>query len=122
VERFQDFSRRRHDKFDRPLDWDPRAFVADAFGITVGEPRTVVVRFGPTVAEYIRERRWHRSQGLSDRPDGSVEVVLRCALAPELKHWILGFGADAEVLEPAELRAEVEGVLQRALDRYQGAS
>ncbi|MFH1463908.1 MAG: WYL domain-containing protein [Pseudomonadota bacterium] len=122
VERFQDFSRRRHEKFDRPLDWDPRAFVADAFGITVGDPRTVVVRFSPAVAEYIRERRWHRSQGLSDRPDGSVEVVLRCALTPELKQWILGFGADAEVLEPAELRAEAAAVLRRALDRYQDAS
>jgi len=121
VERFQDFSRRRHEKFERPADWDPRAFVADAFGITAGDPRTVVVRFSPAVAEFIRERRWHRSQGISDRPDGAVEVMLRCALTPELKQWILGFGADADVLEPAELRAEVHAVLARALQHYQAA-
>ena len=119
VERFQDFSRRRREKYERPTGWDARAFVADAFGITGGEPRTVVVRFSPAVAEFIRERRWHRTQGLAERPDGSVEIVLRCAVTPELRQWILGFGADAEVLEPADLRAEVGGTLRQAAGLYE---
>lgn len=118
VERFIGFARRRRDKFVRPAAWDPRSFVADAFGIMAGPPRTVVVRFAPDVAEYIRERRWHRSQGLVGRPDGSVEVLLRCALTPELRQWILGFGADAEVLEPEELRTEIRDALERAAARY----
>jgi len=118
VERFLAFSRRRREKFNRPTEWDPRTFVADAFGITLGPPRTVVVRFSPEVAEFIRERRWHRSQGLVSRPDGSVEILLRCAVTPELRQWILGFGADAEVLEPEDLRTEIRGALERAAQRY----
>ncbi len=118
VERFQKFERRRKDKFWRPVDWDAQAFVRDAFGITGGQPRTVVVRFSPSVAEYIRERRWHRSQGILDRPDGSVEVVLRCAVTPELKQWILGYAGDAVVLEPLDLADEIRGVLGAALQQY----
>ncbi len=118
VERFQSFVRRRKEKFNRPPEWNPQKFVAAAFGITVGNPQTVVVRFSPDVAEFIRERRWHRSQGFLDRPDGSVEVVLRCAITPELKQWILGYAADAQVLEPAELREEIRATLRRAVRRY----
>jgi predicted DNA-binding transcriptional regulator YafY len=119
VERFQDFTRRRREKFERPADWDPQAFVRDAYGITVGERRTVLVRFSPQVAEFIRERQWHTSQGIMERPDGSVEVLLRCAVTPELKQWILGYAADAEVLEPAELREEIHTTLLEAAARYQ---
>jgi predicted DNA-binding transcriptional regulator YafY len=119
VERFQDFTRRRREKFERPTDWDPQAFVRDAYGITVGERRTVLVRFSPQVAEFIRERQWHTSQGIMERPDGSVEVLLRCAVTPELKQWILGYAADAEVLEPAELREEIHTTLLEAAARYQ---
>jgi predicted DNA-binding transcriptional regulator YafY len=118
VERFQDFTRRRKEKFARPEDWDPQAFVRDAYGITVGEPCTVLVRFSPRVAEFIRERRWHSSQGIAERPDGSVEVLLRCAVTPELKQWILGYAADAEVLEPASLRDEIRDTLLEAAARY----
>ena len=122
VERFQHFSRRRKEKFERPSDWDPQAFVRDAYGITVGERRTVLVRFSPRVAEFIRERQWHRSQGLMERPDGSVEVLLRCAVTPELKQWILGYAADAEVIEPEDLRAEIHNTLLEAADRYRAGS
>ncbi|MBN1334996.1 MAG: WYL domain-containing transcriptional regulator [Deltaproteobacteria bacterium] len=118
LERFLSFERRRKEKFGRPASWDPVAFVADAFGIIGGPPRAVVVRFSSEVAEYIRERRWHRSQGFLDRPDGSVEVVLRCAITPELKQWILGFGPDAEVLEPEDLRRDVQEALEQAARRY----
>jgi predicted DNA-binding transcriptional regulator YafY len=118
VERFQDFERRRKEKFSRPVDWDPQAFVRDAYGITIGEPRTVLVRFSPRVAEFIRERQWHTSQGIIERPDGSVEVLLRCAVTPELRQWILGYAADAEVLEPADLREEIHRTLLEAAVRY----
>jgi predicted DNA-binding transcriptional regulator YafY len=77
------------------------------------------VRFSPQVAEFIRERQWHTSQGIMERPDGSVEVLLRCAVTPELKQWILGYAADAEVLEPAELREEIHTTLLEAAARYQ---
>ncbi len=42
----------------------------------------------------------------------------RVAGTREIRIWILGWGADAEVLEPAELRAELAEEHRRAADRY----
>jgi predicted DNA-binding transcriptional regulator YafY len=119
IERFLSFARRRKEKFERPQAWDPRDFVADAFGITVGRPQTVVVRFSEEVAEFIRERCWHQSQVFADLAGGGVRMTIRCAITPELKQWILGFGADARVEEPAELRDEIRDTLVSAAAHYQ---
>lgn len=78
------------------------------------EPTDVVIRFSPAVAKRAAETRWHPSQELERQPDGSLIWRGRVAGLREIRIWILGWGADAEVLEPAELRAAVADELQRA--------
>ena len=39
---------------------------------------------------------------------------------PEIKTWVLGFGADAELLEPKEKRKELRQELAAAGERYSG--
>ncbi|MDQ3938317.1 MAG: WYL domain-containing protein [Chloroflexota bacterium] len=82
------------------------------------EPVEVVVRFSVAVAKRAAETRWHPSQSLESQPDGSLIWRGRVAGLREIRVWILGWGADAEVLEPAALRAEVAADLRRAADLY----
>jgi predicted DNA-binding transcriptional regulator YafY len=74
-------------------------------------------RFSASQAPYIRERAWHPSQKIETEPDGSIILTLRVADLWEVKFWLIGFGAEAEVSEPAELRddvtAECLGVVRR---------
>jgi predicted DNA-binding transcriptional regulator YafY len=80
----------------------------DSFGVHSGtEIRTVIVRFTPVVADYIREKRWHPSQELQDLPDGGVELRLQLGSLVEIRRWILGWGPDAWVIEPSELADQV---------------
>ena len=51
------------------------------------------------------ETRWHASQRLEPQPDGSLLWRAQVAGPHEVLVWILGWGGDAEVLEPPELRA-----------------
>jgi proteasome accessory factor B len=37
----------------------------------------------------------------------------------EIRSWILGWGADVEVLAPAELRAEIGAIAAAAAAKYQ---
>jgi predicted DNA-binding transcriptional regulator YafY len=103
VERFARFARLRREHFDYPAAYHPRALVADSFGVTGGAPEEVVARFTPDVALYIRERTWHTSQRLEPLPDGGVRLRVHVAVTPELREWLLGFGAQVRVEAPASL-------------------
>src|SRR5687767_2581234 len=86
------------------------------------DPVRVVIRFSPGVAKRAAETRWHPSQELEDQPDGSLTWRGLVAGMREIKIWILGWGADAEVLEPTELRADIAAELGRAARLYDGGA
>jgi predicted DNA-binding transcriptional regulator YafY len=91
-------------RFDVKKGFDLKNFLDRAWGIIQGDLVTVRVVFSPKVARYIRERLWHPSQRLRNLPDGRLEMALRVADTVEVRRWILGYGTDAEVMEPAVLR------------------
>ena len=104
-------------RFEIPEDFDFEAFTRTAFNMIWGETQEVKIRFSASQAPYIRERTWHPSQKIETEPDGSIILTLKVADLGEVKFWLIGFGAEAEVLEPAELRDDVKaeclGVVQR---------
>lgn len=118
VERFLRFSRLRREHFPYPPDFDPRALVADSFGITSGPPEAIVAVFTPAVAPYIRERQWHPSQKVEVLPDGGVRLRLRVNVGPELREWLLGFGADVRVEAPDTLAVQLRDAHLAAAARY----
>ena len=83
-------------------------------------PVEVVLRFVPEVAARVGEATWHPSQRLERQPDGSLLWRAIVAGTIEIRLWILSWGADVEVLEPAALRADVAATHARALARYEG--
>ena len=90
-----------------------------AWDVISDEPvAEVVVRFSPAVAKRAAETRWHPSQEIEEQPDGSLLWRGRVAGLREIRIWILGWGAEAEVLEPPELRAVVAEQLRLAAARY----
>jgi len=98
---------------------DPATYFKDSFGIfTSGEPTTVRVEFSPLVAPFVKERRWHDSQKVVSKSDGSIVVTLEVALSPELIQWVLGYGENAIVLEPFDLRREVMKAASGVISRY----
>jgi proteasome accessory factor B len=66
----------------------------------------------------VREHDWHPSQKIERLADGGIELTMEVGPGDELASWVLSFGADAEVLEPATLRAQVACELARAGRRY----
>jgi hypothetical protein len=84
--------------------YDPEHVFRDSFGVFLDFPvRTVEIRLGKRWEVYARTHRWHDSQAVNVTAD-RVTLKLRVRVCPELEAWILGFGADAEVVQPADLR------------------
>jgi hypothetical protein len=53
--------------------------------------------------------------------DGSLLMTLEASDVLELKRWILGFGQEAEVLEPKELRQAIRQEAEALLTQYSAA-
>lgn len=105
--------------FVRPADFSPEKFFANALGVLGGErDYRVVIRFSSAVADRVREREWHESQTLRDLPDGRLELQLRLGALPEIERWVLTWGADAEVVQPKELRESLKTTASRLLTLY----
>ncbi len=105
--------------FDPEKGSAPALALLRAWDVMSDEPPVlVVVRFTPEVAKRAAETRWHPSQEIEALPDGSLHWSGRVAGLREIRIWILGWGADAEVLEPPELRAEVADEHRRAAAAY----
>lgn len=100
-------------------DFDAESYFASALGILAGE-KSVKVRvwFAAERARWIAERSWHPSQQLEQQPDGSVILEMLVASTAELLQWVLGYGSEARVLEPAALADEVRHQAQQMLARY----
>lgn len=58
-------------------------------------------------ANYVRQRRWHPAQEITDNADGSMILAMNVDAYDVVACWIMQFGTGVEVLEPAELRRKV---------------
>lgn len=94
--------------FEVPSDFSLEKYMAGSWQVERGEEQTVRIRFAPETAAWVREVQFHPSQQVEDLPDGGIVFTARVAVTDELKRWVLGFGAEAEVLEPEGLRGEVK--------------
>jgi proteasome accessory factor B len=104
-------------RFDYPDSYHPSQIGEGAFGL-IGGPRTRVrIFFSQKVGRFVRRRRWHPTQSIRN-VEGGIELLLDVSGTTELSSWILGFGDQAEVLEPESLREAVAAELARASKRY----
>lgn len=107
------------EKFVRPEDFSPETFFANALGVLGGSGDfRVVIRFTAAAAERVREREWHESQEMRELPGGGLEVEMRLGALEEVEQWILGWGAAAEVIGPAKLRANIRKTVEALAGHY----
>jgi proteasome accessory factor B len=103
-----------------PADFDPQTYLASAWGIMAGgTPASVALEFSPRVASLVKERRWHASQEIDELESGGLLFSVKVSEPREMLPWIRSWGGEVEVLEPAELRAEVGADAWRAAARYE---
>jgi predicted DNA-binding transcriptional regulator YafY len=123
MHRIVETERRRGTRCNRPHGFSPESHFSAQFGIFYGEQATTVrARFAPGASRYARERRWHVSQRCTDLDDGGCQLQWEFPVTPDLRSWLLSFGASVEVLQPAELRQQMADELAAASKQYLAAS
>jgi predicted DNA-binding transcriptional regulator YafY len=90
-----------------------------AWGVIADQEEVeVVLRFDPAIAALVTETTWHPTERVAHEADGSVIWRARVPGTIEIRRWILGWGAQVEVVEPRDLRDEVAAILHQASARY----
>ena len=84
-----------------------------------GHDQKIIIRFSQMVARNVAEVTWHKTQQLSFNDDGTLDFSVTVSGLKEISWWILGYGDQAEVLQPEELRRLVAQRCKRAAQQYQ---
>jgi predicted DNA-binding transcriptional regulator YafY len=94
--------------FEPPAGFDLPAYLRGSVGRFTGEKEIEIrLAFDATAAPYVRERPWHSSQTLVEKPHDAVEVTLRLNNLTDIARRVLACGRHVEVLAPAELRETI---------------
>jgi predicted DNA-binding transcriptional regulator YafY len=103
--------------FTLPRGWTVDGYLKRAWEIIVDDRATetrVVIDVDAKVAGNVIETRWHPSQVVEVRADGSARLTFSVAGLEEVFWWVMGMGRHARVVAPAQLhervKAEVEAM------------
>jgi predicted DNA-binding transcriptional regulator YafY len=106
--------------FRRPADFSIAQVLSGSFGVhSAGKKQRIRIQFDPFAARLVAERKWHESQRVREKADGSIILELELGGLEEIQRWILSWGAHVEVLEPARLRETIRETATSIAKLYQ---
>ena len=108
--------------FTKPPDFNVEEFAAASIsGVLHSNQLTAVrVRFSARVAKAAVAARVVAERAITRNSDGSVEIAYNVADIDELLRWVLGWGAQAEVIAPVEVRARILDLIGAIRVLYNG--
>lgn len=83
---------------------------------------TFKVRFRSEVARYIKEEELFVHPRMKDEEDGSLIFEVTVNNEKEFMKWILQYGPNAEIIEPASAREQLKQQLEQWMSIYQNSS
>lgn len=84
-----------------------------------GETTEVRVRFASRVAKAAIAARIVAERAVNRLQDGSAEITYNVADVDELARWVLGWGAQAEVIEPVRVRDRLRMLVAEIAAKYE---
>jgi predicted DNA-binding transcriptional regulator YafY len=106
--------------FSKPADFNVEDFAATSISGVLHSDQTseVRVRFSPRVAKAAIAARIVLERAVERTADGFADITYHVADVDELLRWILGWGAQAEVVSPAPVRQRMRELLDAIGQRY----
>ncbi len=96
---------------------DMSAYAKKVFGMFTGQDRQVKMRFTNNLAGAVFDRFGTDVMLIPDGED-HFTVTLDLAVSPRFYAWLFGFGTDAEILSPDDVREDASNMAQRIVEMY----
>ncbi|MBD5634234.1 MAG: WYL domain-containing protein, partial [Candidatus Eremiobacteraeota bacterium] len=110
-------------RYTLPDDFDIEAFAAASVSgiMSSGDVTSVTVRYSAVIARAARADRVVRDRTIRESADGGVEIDYVVADPSEFVRWCMKWGAEAEIVAPAEVRAAAASLARGIVARYERA-
>lgn len=93
-----------------------------SFGFKLGDTISLKARFTKDVARSVTEAPLSSEQKVATEDDGSVVITAHVPDTQQLRSWLLGFGASAEVMAPKALRDWASTTAHAVAAQYRGTA
>ncbi len=106
--------------FVKPANFNVEAYAAASIsGVLHSDSTTEVrVRFDARVSKAAIAARVVADRAVSREHDGSVEITYQVSDVDELVRWVLGWGAQAEILAPPSVRSRLSEFVEQIACKY----
>jgi predicted DNA-binding transcriptional regulator YafY len=99
--------------------FDQQQALSESFDMYIGQKsQTIKIRFTADIAPYIRERKWHLKQQLTQEEGGALLFETDVNDFVGMVPWILSWGSSATVLEPLDLVNKIKNVVEKLTVAY----
>jgi proteasome accessory factor B len=107
-------------RYSLPEDFDIEAFAAASVSgiMSSGDVTKITVRYSPVIAGAARADRVVRDRTIRETDDGGVDIEYAVADPSEFVRWSMKWGAEAEIVAPAEVRAAAASLAHEIAARY----
>lgn len=107
--------------FVKPSEFRIEEYAAGSISGVLHSDETTAVRvaFAPRVAKAAIAARVIAERQIERRDDGSTEITYRVTDVEELVRWVLGWGAQAQILAPPPARARIAALSREVAQKYE---
>jgi predicted DNA-binding transcriptional regulator YafY len=104
--------------FIKAVDVDAETYFDGSWSVFSGDEVEVTVRFRGAAARVVKTGNHHPGEQVEPVGDGEVIYTATVRGLHEIQRWIVGFGAEAEVLKPENLRRNMADIGSYLVDAY----
>ncbi|AKA71774.1 helix-turn-helix transcriptional regulator [Clostridium scatologenes] len=101
-----------------PHTFSLKTYLEDNWAVFKGDKNKVIIKFDKNISDFIENGKWHPDEQLQKLDDGSLLLIMYLDEFQEVKNWILGFGKNAEVIEPVKFREEIKKEIEDMYKKY----
>ncbi|MFQ5452580.1 MAG: helix-turn-helix transcriptional regulator [Candidatus Zixiibacteriota bacterium] len=106
------------DIFYKKDDIDPHKYFENSWNVFDGEPVEVIVKFNGPAAKVVATSNHHPNETIKKLNDDEIIYAVVTKGIEEIQRWIIGFGENAQVLEPLELKENLSRIGKFLTNQY----
>lgn len=106
------------EKFEPRKDFDFKEVLDKSFGIYNDETVVVKLKINYPMSEIVKEQQISENQTIEQIDDKTIYFQAEMKGYTEIKTWIMGMGANVEVISPLKLRNDILKEMKEAINLY----